>query len=149
MAEIKQSYQEKFASNLRFLRKQKKLSQAELASMLNITRNKITSYESGNVEPNLSLIAELAKFFKISIDQLLLSNIEENINLDTRSNVEKIFINTKSLPGLKQFEEENKQIQTILEGFESMSVKQKGSGTDSVEAEVLKVLRLLVNTNKI
>lgn len=66
--------------NLRFLRKQKGLTQGELAKKLEVTRSVIGAYEEGRAEPKLNTLRKIANFFGISIDQLVnedLSRIAE------------------------------------------------------------------------
>ena len=62
-----------FASNLKILRKEKDLSQPELAKALNVSKGMISFWENGIYEPTASNIIAVAKFFNISIDDLLLN----------------------------------------------------------------------------
>lgn len=64
-----------FAYNLKALRKEKKLSQPELAKAINVSKGVISFWENGIYEPTASNIIKIAKFFNISIDELLLSEI--------------------------------------------------------------------------
>lgn len=64
-----------FAYNLKVLRKEKKLSQPELAKAINVSNGMISFWENGIYEPTASNIIAVAKFFNISIDELLLSEI--------------------------------------------------------------------------
>lgn len=57
--------------NIRNLRKERKLTQEQLAEALGITVGAVSKWESGANTPDLSVIAELADFFEISIDALL------------------------------------------------------------------------------
>ena len=45
--------------NLKFLRKNKKLSQEELATELGLTRSSYSGYENGVAEPNLQNLLKL------------------------------------------------------------------------------------------
>ena len=60
-----------FASNIKFLRKQKGLTQSELADKIGINRPKIGSYEEGRAEPKLGVIQQISHFYKVNIDDLL------------------------------------------------------------------------------
>ena len=60
-----------FASNIKFLRKQKGLTQSELADKVGINRPKIGSYEEGRAEPKLGVIQQISHFYKVNIDDLL------------------------------------------------------------------------------
>lgn len=57
--------------NLKLLRKRKKRSQEEVASLLNITRSAYNSYENGVAEPGLSILIKLSDFFQLGIDRLV------------------------------------------------------------------------------
>ena len=62
-----------FAYNLKILRKEKKLSQPELADALKVSKGMISFWENEKYEPTATNIINVANFFNISIDDLLLS----------------------------------------------------------------------------
>ena len=62
-----------FAQNLKILRKEKGLSQPELAKELNVSKGMISFWENEKYEPTATNIILIAKFFNISIDDLLLT----------------------------------------------------------------------------
>ena len=64
-----------FAQNLKVLRKEKGLSQPELAKELNVSKGMISFWENEVYEPTATNIIAVAKFFNISIDNLLLIKI--------------------------------------------------------------------------
>ncbi|MBQ0017266.1 MAG: helix-turn-helix transcriptional regulator [Clostridiales bacterium] len=55
---------------LKELRKQKGLSQVEMAKVLNITQSTYNRYEKGLVEMNYISLIKVADFFNISLDEL-------------------------------------------------------------------------------
>lgn len=57
-------------ANIKFLRKQKGLTQETLANALGISRSKLAGYEL-NINPPLETILEMADYFGISVDILL------------------------------------------------------------------------------
>lgn len=61
-----------FAHNLKILRKERNLTQPELAKELNVSKGMISFWENEKYEPTASNIIAVAKFFQISIDDLLL-----------------------------------------------------------------------------
>ncbi len=63
-------------TNLRFLRKKKGKTQDGLSSELNIGRTTLANYEAGISEPNVETICTIAKYFGISVDDLLSKNME-------------------------------------------------------------------------
>lgn len=54
-------------SNLKFLRNSRGLSQSEVAEALNVTRQTISSYETGRTEPDLETLKRLADLFNTDI----------------------------------------------------------------------------------
>ncbi len=61
----------KFSKNLKELRIEKGLSQQELAQIFNVTQSTVAKWESGDREPNFSILIELSNYFNISTDILL------------------------------------------------------------------------------
>ncbi len=64
-----------FNQKLQNLRKQKGLTQEELAKKLFVSRTAISKWESGRGYPNLVSLKDIAELFSVSIDELL-SNSE-------------------------------------------------------------------------
>jgi transcriptional regulator with XRE-family HTH domain len=64
--------------NMRFLRKEKGMTQGELAEKLDIKRSLIGSYEEGRGVPKLSIIRQMADLFNVSIDELLAADLSNN-----------------------------------------------------------------------
>ena len=60
-----------FNEKLQKLRKEKGLTQEELAKSLFVSRTAISKWELGKGYPNLTSLKDIAKFFGISIDELL------------------------------------------------------------------------------
>lgn len=60
-----------FAENLQKLRKQKGLTQEELAAALFVSRTAVSKWESGRGYPNIESLKAIAKFFSVTIDELL------------------------------------------------------------------------------
>lgn len=58
------------ADNIKKLRKQKGLSQIELAAQIDVYPDYISWWESGKRTPSLVYVIALADFFEITIDQL-------------------------------------------------------------------------------
>ena len=61
----------KFNDNLKYLRKMKGLTQEELAYKLNVSRQSVTKWESGQALPDIEKIKELAYIFSVSVDSLI------------------------------------------------------------------------------
>lgn len=60
-----------FRIRLRELRKEKGVSQLELAKLLNMSKMAISHWEKGNSEPSIEQLKVLARFFDVSIDYLV------------------------------------------------------------------------------
>ena len=60
-----------FNEKLQELRKNKGLTQEELAEILYVSRTAISKWESGRGYPNIDSLKEISRFFDVSIDDLL------------------------------------------------------------------------------
>ena len=60
-----------FNEKLQELRKQKGLTQEELAEKLYVSRTAISKWESGRGYPNIESLKTIAKFFSVTVDELL------------------------------------------------------------------------------
>ena len=63
-----------FNEKLQELRKQKGLTQEELAASLYVSRTAISKWESGRGYPNIESLKAIAKFFSVTLDELLSSD---------------------------------------------------------------------------
>ncbi len=59
------------SQNLRYLRKERNLTQQELADRLGLKRGIIGAYEEGRAEPRILTLQHMAVFFEVSLDSLL------------------------------------------------------------------------------
>ncbi len=64
-------YENKFKDILKELRIEHNLGQVELAKAVGVSKGVISLWENGLREPNMYSLIMLAKFFKISIDELV------------------------------------------------------------------------------
>lgn len=58
-------------SKIRDLRKEKRVSQIELAKMVHVSQATVTAWETGKAEPSSSALNSLADYFNVSADYLL------------------------------------------------------------------------------
>lgn len=70
-------------TKIRELRLKNKISQSQLAKVLNITQQAVSAYEQGIREPDSSTIRTIAEYFDVSTDYLL-----GKTNTANRSNTE-------------------------------------------------------------
>ena len=66
----KQGSSAKMKNQIRFYRKQKQLSQEELAKRCGVSRQTINAIENEKYDPTLALAFQLAKALEITVDQL-------------------------------------------------------------------------------
>jgi transcriptional regulator with XRE-family HTH domain len=64
-------YINKFKDNLKELRLEHNLEQVELAKAIGVSKGVISLWENGLREPNMYSLILLAKFFNVSIDELV------------------------------------------------------------------------------
>lgn len=72
-----------FKERLKNLRKERKLTQSDLADILNYGYTAISNYESGRNEPSISDLKKIAVFFDVSMDYLLCLNDTRNTYIET------------------------------------------------------------------
>ena len=60
-----------FAEKLKTLRKQKNISQEQLAEKIHVSRQAITKWENGNGIPDIENLLAISSIFNESIDSLL------------------------------------------------------------------------------
>lgn len=81
-----------FHEKLQELRKQKGLTQEELAQVLFVSRTAVSKWESGRGYPNIDSLKAIAAYFHISIDELLsgdeLLTIAEEDQKQTRTHLQ-------------------------------------------------------------
>lgn len=66
-----------FSNNIRFLRKQRNLTQEELAEMVGYKSfTTIQKWETGDSEPNMGVLRQLADIFHLSISELVETDLE-------------------------------------------------------------------------
>lgn len=61
----------KISEQIAFLRKQKGLTQEDLAKALGVTNQAVSKWESAQCCPDIQLLPDLAKLFEVSVDELL------------------------------------------------------------------------------
>lgn len=60
-----------FGKRLKKLRTDKEITQIQLSEILDTAKSNISKYEADTIEPNLSMLCKLAKYFNVSVDYLL------------------------------------------------------------------------------
>ncbi|MFK4461595.1 helix-turn-helix domain-containing protein [Bacillus safensis] len=68
-------------NRIRFLRKEKKMSQDALAKKLNVNRSTVANYEIGRISPTSQILLELSNIFEVSTDYLLGVDLNNNSHI--------------------------------------------------------------------
>ena len=71
-----------FQENLKTLRRNKGITQEELAARLNVVRQTVSKWEKGQSVPDAEMLVKLAEVFEVSVSQLLGSRIEPETQPD-------------------------------------------------------------------
>ena len=79
-----------FGNNIKFLRKQKKLTQEEVALALEMKRSTLSGYENGVAQPGVNVLIRFSTFYTISVDTLIKSDLSE-LSTTQLSEIEKGF----------------------------------------------------------
>ena len=61
----------KLNEQIAFLRKEKSITQEELANALGVSNQAVSKWENGQCCPDIELLPEIAKYFNVSIDELM------------------------------------------------------------------------------
>lgn len=59
------------ATSIKNLRKEKGLTQDQLAEALHVTRQAVSNWENGKTEPDLETISMLAEFFEVDVEKII------------------------------------------------------------------------------
>jgi len=97
-----------FPERLAFLRKEKNLTQKDLAELSSVHVAQIHRYESGTSQPTLDVIRKIAIALHVSADKLLFDEKERGPDDDLRFHFEAVS---------KLSEEEKGTIKELLEGM--------------------------------
>ena len=77
-----------FSEKLQELRKNKDMTQEELAEALYVSRTAISKWESGRGYPSIDSLKEISKFFSVSIEELL--SAEKMVSIAEKENRDNI-----------------------------------------------------------
>lgn len=72
----------KFCDNLRNLRKQRKISQEDLAEKVGVSRQSVSKWECGEAYPSMDNILILCEIFKCKLNDLVHENLKDIDSLD-------------------------------------------------------------------
>ena len=72
----------KFGDNLKRIRKNKKMSQEELAEKVNVSRQSVSKWENGEAYPEMNNILELCKIFNCKLNDIVHTDMSDISSLD-------------------------------------------------------------------
>ncbi|MDF2539667.1 MAG: hypothetical protein K0S76_2688 [Herbinix sp.] len=90
------------------LRKEKGIGQQDLADVLGVSFQSVSKWETGATMPDITLLPDIAEYFKVSVDELLgLKPLHQREykprntdNHDTSNGKENNFIKTENISGM-------------------------------------------------
>ena len=83
--------QQKIGSFLRKLRKEKGLTQEQLAEQLHVSARTVSRWETGSNMPDISILVELADFYRVSIPEIIDGERKsENMNEEVKETALKL-----------------------------------------------------------
>ena len=72
-----------FAENLQFLRKQKNITQEQLAEQLEVSRQSVSKWESGQSYPEMEKLLQICSMFHCNMDSLMQGDISKTFAKDS------------------------------------------------------------------
>ncbi len=67
--------------NITKLRKEKGITQEQLAERLHVTRQAVSHWENGKTNPDIDILTTLAEYFEVSIEELIYGNKSKSSNI--------------------------------------------------------------------
>ena len=116
-------------TNLSFLRKNKALTQLEIAREIGLSQKVVSAYERGDREPSLKNLIKIAEYFSVSIDDMLLKDLRPQGSMLAR--------NLKYLRNKEHFSQEDmakllKVSKSNMSKYESSTVELSNQGLINV-----------------
>lgn len=94
----------KFSENLKIFRSEKQLTQEKLAELLNVSRQAVSKWESGQGYPEVDKLVKLSEILEVSLDELMIeppnqlnSQPNQNTTNEPTSKVEKQTVSLYSI----------------------------------------------------
>ncbi len=101
---------------LKELRKERKITQGEIAKLCNTSVSNVSGWELGKWDPDPSMLVLLASFFSVSVDYLIGHDLNE--------------------PSLGEFTFLSEDEKDILRSYRNLSTEKKKSATAMIKALV-------------
>ena len=134
------------SENIRSFRKQRKLTQEQLAEVLGVTTGAVYKWESGLSIPDIGLIVEMADFFDTSVDVLLGYRMKDNRLKETVARLKK-YRHDKDPAGLVEAEKALKKYPNSFEIVHESATLYRAFGLESGKKEhALRALELFIES---
>ncbi len=124
-----------FSERLILARKNKKMTQSEVAEQLDVSFQAVSLWERGETVPELEKVIELAEIYQVSLDWLLKGKNEEKIYLDFQESMsDRLFDEDRMYTYIKTYASVKNMVQTskVLPYARSMHKGQVRKGKDNV-----------------
>lgn len=102
-------------SKIHDLRKEKRVSQTELAKMVHVSQATVTAWETGKAEPSSSALNALANYFNVTTDYLL--GRESKADKVHNMSVDEALGTIMSFEGQPVTEHDKKVMKDLLESY--------------------------------
>ncbi len=76
--------------NIQFLRKQKKITQEQLAEIMNVSRQTVSRWEADEVVPELSRLVEMCEIFACRLDALVRENVSDQSEIYSEIRIKRV-----------------------------------------------------------
>lgn len=64
--------------NIKYLRKTKKLTQKDIADVLEVSHQMVSHYESGSTSPQIDVVQKIADFLGVELKDLMFTDLESS-----------------------------------------------------------------------
>lgn len=100
----------KLSENIAFFRREKKITQEELADFVGVSKASVSKWENGQSMPDILLLPQLAAFFGVTIDELI--GYEPQLNKEQiKKKYKELSENFVKMPFEEAMEESRKMVQ--------------------------------------
>lgn len=128
----------KINEQIAFLRKEKCVTQEELANAIGVSNQAVSKWENGQNCPDIELLPQIAEYFNVSVDQLT--------GRSTRSGVNEIILETNTL--IDNNDSYRRTVLPLAFAIHSMVVRKEMSKGGMNDTQITRVLPEEQNQNK-
>lgn len=77
--------------NIKKLRKEKNITQDQLAEQLHVTRQAVSNWEIGKTQPDIETLSTMAEYFEVTVEELIYGKTTQtnNMNINIGKTAEK------------------------------------------------------------